>query len=102
MLIFLTILSLLSLVVGFLSLSAAGHILLKANSISTQVAETFRETKFQSRVTRKMLREDFDTRIYPKMQIEYPPEPTQLEVALGQLERGETVTVPDFGALGRK
>jgi hypothetical protein len=91
---------LLMLVIGFLTLSACGHVLIGIGALREDIVASVKEVQFQSRVTRKMLREDFDTRLYPTVGFHYPP-PSQLQVALDHLERGEEPVI-DFSQIGRK
>jgi len=85
------VLLLLIFAVAFLTLSACGHLLNRAALLSEQIAEAFAETQFQARVTRKMLREDFDTKILPT--IGWKSEPTTEE----QLNKAFAA----FGALNK-
>ena len=91
---------LLNLTLTTLCLSCLGHTLTAVQALQAQVAALFAETQFQARVCRKQFVDYMDQRVLPTIGWK-PPEPTALELALGQLNRGEEVTL-DMSGLGRK
>ncbi|MBI3476672.1 MAG: hypothetical protein HY010_13145 [Acidobacteria bacterium] len=88
MLIVILILMLATFAVSFLTLSAVGHLHLKAQALQAQVTAVFRETQFQSRITRKALLDTLNEKVLPAVGYK-EPEPTELETAMGALSRGE-------------
>ncbi len=80
--------TLLILAASVVALISIGHLHLRLSGLQAQIAEAYQETQFQARTTRKMIREDFDTKILPTIGWK-PAPPTDLETAMAALSRGE-------------
>ena len=85
MLTVLFITSLLTLIVAFLVLSGVGHLHLRTTALQAQVAETFHETQFQSRVTRKALLDEF-AKVLPL--VGYQEKPSDFEQVMQAIREG--------------
>lgn len=95
----LAVLTLLSLGASVLTLSSTGHLHSKVSGLQAQIAETFHETQFQSRVTRKALLEEVGKVLET---VGYrPPEPTAFEKAVMDLEAGREPVI-DFSTINAK